>query len=126
MKGTSMLQTLAMLLTPPRMTAAVRRQMMRPVIHVGTPHDVNANVEMALACTVFPMPKDAMVVNMANNVAIHFQPSPFSRAYIGPPNIPPFGVLSRYLIARRPSPYFVAMPKTPVNQHHNTAPGPQI
>ena len=27
-------------------------------------------------------------------------------------------------MASSPSEYFVAMPKTPVNQHHSTAPGP--
>ena len=29
-----------------------------------------------------------------------------------------------YFIAKSPSEYFVAMPNTPVSQHHRTAPGP--
>ena len=70
------------------------------------------------------MPKEAMAVKMAKSTAIVFQPKPFSRAYIGPPSIFPLGVFWRYLMASRPSAYFVEMPKTPVSQHHSTAPGP--
>ena len=79
---------------------------------------------MALACTVQPIPKAASAVKKAKSTAIHFQPSPFSRAYIGPPSILPFFVFTRYLMASKPSAYFVEIPNTPVSQHHSTAPGP--
>ena len=81
-------------------------------------------VEIAFACTVLPIPKEAHAVKNANRMASHFQPSPFSSAYIGPPSILPSGVLFRYLIASSPSAYLVEMPKIPVSQHHKTAPGP--
>ena len=57
-------------------------------------------------------------------MASHFQPNPFSRAYIGPPSIFPRVVLTRYFTARSPSAYLVEIPKTPVSQHQRTAPGP--
>ena len=81
-------------------------------------------VEMALACTVLPMPNDASAVNRANSTASHFQPNPRSRAYIGPPNMRPSSAFTRYLMASRPSLYLVAMPNTPESQHQSTAPGP--
>lgn len=79
---------------------------------------------MALACTVFPMPKAATAVKKANRMAIFFQPKPRSKAYIGPPSILPDFVLTLYFTASRPSEYFVAMPNKPVSQHQSTAPGP--
>ena len=79
---------------------------------------------MALACTVLPMPSEAITVNSAKRMARRFQPKPFSRAYIGPPAILPSGVRTRYFTASRLSPYFVAIPNTPVSQHHSTDPGP--
>ena len=36
----------------------------------------------------------------------------------------PSFVRALYLIASKPSAYFVAIPNTPVSQHHSTAPGP--
>ena len=79
---------------------------------------------MALACTVLPMPNEARAVKMAKRIAAQRHPNPFSSANIGPPITFPSGFFSRYLIASRPSAYLVAMPNTPVSQHHNTAPGP--
>ncbi len=79
---------------------------------------------MAFACTVFPMPNDATAANKQNKMPSHFMPNPFCKAYIGPPIILPSCVFTRYLMASSPSPYFVAMPNTPVSQHHSTAPGP--
>ena len=61
---------------------------------------------------------------MAKRMASHFQPSPFSRAYIGPPSILPRRVLTRYFTASKPSAYLVEIPNTPVSQHQSTAPGP--
>ena len=79
---------------------------------------------MAFACTVLPIPKEAIAVKKANITAIFFHPNPRSRAYIGPPNILPSSVFTLYFMASRPSEYFVAIPNTPVSQHHSTAPGP--
>ena len=50
--------------------------------------------------------------------------SPRSSAYIAPPSIRPSRVFTRYLTAISDSAYLVAIPKTPVSQHHSTAPGP--
>ena len=79
---------------------------------------------MAFACTVLPIPKEAREAKRAKRTASHFQPSPFCRAYMGPPSILPRRVLTRYFTASSPSAYLVEMPNTPVSQHHNTAPGP--
>ena len=79
---------------------------------------------MALACTVLPMPNEAMAVKKAKSTAIFFHLKPRSSAYIGPPNILPSAVFTLYLMASSPSEYFVAIPNTPVSQHHSTAPGP--
>src|SRR5665648_1288594 len=81
-------------------------------------------LDMELAWTAFPIPKAAMAVKILNNTASHFWPSPFSRAYIGPPSIVPSEVLTRYLTDNTASEYLVASPNTPVSQHHSTAPGP--
>ena len=79
---------------------------------------------MAFACTVLPMPKEAIAAKSAKRMASHFQPRPFSKAYIGPPNMRPRWVFTRYFTANKPSAYFVDIPNTPVSQHHSTAPGP--
>lgn len=76
---------------------------------------------MALACTVLPMPKEARVAKSAKRMASHFQPKPFSRAYIGPPSIFPRLVFTRYFTASKPSAYLVEIPNTPVSQHQSTA-----
>ena len=124
MKGTSIPHTRAMLLTPPSTTAATKIVSTTPVIHGATPSVLSQRVAMALLCTEHPMPMAAHAVKKANKIASHFNFKPRSKAYIGPPNIVPSGILTRYLIASNPSLYLVAMPKTPVSQHHSTAPGP--
>ena len=113
-----------MLCTPPMMTAAPRRVTIAPVMYGLMPYWFSTSVEMAFACTVLPMPKEARAAKRAKRIPSHFHPNPFSRAYIGPPSISPRLVLTRYFTARRPSAYLVEMPKTPVSQHQNTAPGP--
>ena len=126
MNGTKAPQTLAMLFTPPMMTTAVMMQMMPPMTQGDTAYDWWVMVDMALACTVLPMPNEAKAVNREKSMAIFFQPRPRSRAYIGPPSMLPEAVFTRYLMAKRPSEYLVAMPNTPVSQHQNTAPGPPM
>ena len=113
-----------MLCTPPMMTAAPRRVTIAPVMYGLMPYWFSTSVEMAFACTVLPMPKEARAAKRAKRIPNHFHPNPFSRAYIGPPSISPRLVLTRYFTARRPSAYLVEIPKTPVSQHQNTAPGP--
>ena len=95
-----------------------------PLTSVPMPYEACIIVEMALACTVQPMPKAAMAVNTANNIPILRHPKPRSRVYIGPPSIRPLSDFTRYFIASNASEYFVEMPNTPVSQHQNTAPGP--
>ena len=85
MKGTKMVHTRAMDLTPPRMTEAVSMQMAMPMIQVGMPNVSLASREMELACTVQPMPNEANAVKTAKRTASHFMPNPRSKAYIGPP-----------------------------------------
>ena len=95
-----------------------------PVICSLTPYVSCISKAIELACTVLPIPNAAMAVKMQNKMPSHFCFSPRSSAYIGPPSISPLDVFTRYLMARSPSAYFVAIPKTPVSQHQNTAPGP--
>ena len=64
------------------------------------------------------------MASSANSTPSHFMFSPRSSAYIAPPCIRPSLVCTRYLTAIRLSAYLVAMPNTPVSQHHRTAPGP--
>ena len=124
MKGTSTVHTLAMAFTPPKITKAVSRQTVKPIIQAGTPNVSCASRAIELACTVQPIPNEAKAVKMANRMPNHFMPKPRSKAYIGPPSILPSAVFTRYFTASSPSAYFVDIPKIPVNQHHSTAPGP--
>ena len=70
------------------------------------------------------------MANSANSTAItlpnFFHLRPRSSAYIAPPIMRPSAVCTRYLTAIRLSAYLVAMPNTPVSQHHRTAPGPPM
>ncbi len=124
MKGTSISQTLAIDFTPPKITIPVNIAMIPPEICGETPMVSLTMTAMELACTVLPIPKAAMEVKMQNKIASHFAFIPFSSAYIGPPSMVPSDVFTRYFTDSKDSAYFVAIPKTPVNQHHRTAPGP--
>ena len=119
-----MLHTFDMLRTPLMSTAAVSNISMLPLNSVLMPYEACIMVEMALACTVHPMPNAAIAVNKAKRNPILRQPKPRSNVYIGPPCMRPLSDFTLYFIASKASEYFVEMPKTPVNQHQNTAPGP--
>ena len=82
--------------------------------------------EIALTCTVLPIPNDARSAKSAKSIPSHFILSPRSRTYIAPPSIRPSLLFTLYLIEIRDSAYFVAIPNTPVIQHQNTAPGPPM
>ena len=123
-KGTNFSQTFAIDCTPPSITQPVPTVKTIPVIYGDTPKLLCTIVEMELPCVILPIPKQAIPANTANATPSHFCFKPFSRAYIGPPNIIPSDVFTLYFTAKRPSPYFVAIPNKPVNQHQNTAPGP--
>ncbi len=73
---------------------------------------------------MLPMPNAATAVSSANTTPSHLIRSPRSSTYIGPPAIAPDGVVTRYFTASSASPYFVAIPNTPVSHIHSTAPGP--
>ena len=76
------------------------------------------------ACTMQPIPNAATAVSAAKTTPSQRCPRPRSSAYIGPPAMVPSGMTTRYFTARRASPYFVAIPKTPVSHIQSTAPGP--
>ncbi len=124
MNGTSRSQTAAMLLMPPRITTAVQAVMIAPVSQGETRNVSRASDEIEFACTMQPIPNAATAVNTANSTASQRIPRPRSSAYIGPPAIVPCGVRTRYFTASTASPYFVAMPNTPVSHIQSTAPGP--
>ena len=83
--------------------------------------------EMELAWVILPMPKEARTANKANSQP-RTAPNPLGSAffivYIGPPDISPFSLRSRYLMASRPSEYLVAMPKKAMIHIQKMAPGP--
>ena len=124
MKGTSFSHTLAMDLTPPRITRPVRTVMTAPEITGEIPNVFSTMFVMELPCVPLPIPKQAKPANSANRMPSHFCFRPLSRAYIGPPIIPPSLPLTLYLIAKTASPYLEAIPKQPVSHTQNTAPGP--
>ena len=124
MKGTNIPHTFEIVFTPPRITAAPRIVTMAPVMYGDIPYWFSTREDIALACTVLPIPKEANAAKIAKRMASHFQPNPFSNAYIGPPSMRPRLVFTRYFTASNPSAYFVDIPNTPVSQHHSTAPGP--
>ena len=105
-------------------TAAARSISTPPDTSVLIPYEACIIVDMALACTVQPMPNAAIAVNKAKRIPILRQPNPRSKVYIGPPCIVPLFDLTLYFIASNASEYLVEMPNTPVSQHQNTAPGP--
>ena len=125
MKGTKVSHTLPMALTPNITTKVSIRASMPPTIRGSKPYSDMAT-EMALLCVTHPMPNEAMNVKRAKATASHLHFMPRSMAYIGPPRILPSASFTRYLTARRPPDYLVAMPRIPVNQHQNTAPGPPM
>ena len=124
MNGTSLSHTLAMDLMPPKITMATRIPITTPTTHGGHLKFSFATVAIALTWVAQPIPKDATPPNRANRKPSHFIFRPLSRAYIAPPCMRPSLVFTRYLTAIRDSAYFVAIPNTPVSQHHRTAPGP--
>lgn len=130
MSGTSAVHILEMLFTPPMMEHPTVTERMKPtniLVRMGlmkSLHTIERFSLMALACTVLPMPNVAMTAKAQKTMPSQRWPIPFSKAIIGPPIMRPSGVFLRYLMASSPSLYLVAMPKTPVIQHHNTAPGP--
>ena len=119
------MQTLDMPLMPKSTTKAVRMVMTMPLATGGMCRFSSRSMEMALDCTMLPMPKEATTAKMAKSTPSHLALSPRSRAYIGPPRMcPSFLIFTRYFTASRASEYFVAIPNTPVSQHQSTAPGP--
>lgn len=83
---------------------------------------------MALACTIAPMPKQAMAPKMAKHVPSHFQrgPRPFLMKYMAPPTQLPAGVFSRKCTESRTSANFVIMPTRAVTHIQKRAPGPPM
>ena len=107
---------------PPIMIIAVIMPKIMPIAIRGRLMGRLVSSTSAIALICVPQP------NSANSTAItlpnFFHLRPRSSAYIAPPIMRPSAVCTRYLTAIRLSAYFVAMPNTPVSQHHSTAPGP--
>ncbi len=81
---------------------------------------------IAFTWVAHPIPNEANAAKTAKSMPSHFIFRPRSSAYIAPPCIRPSLVLTLYFTAIKASAYFVAIPNTPVSQHHRTAPGPPI
>ena len=77
---------------------------------------------------MFPIPKDAITANTANNIPrkapIFLFLKPFFMVYIGPPDISPFSLTSRYFMANIHSLNFDVKPKHAEIHIHTKAPGP--
>src|SRR5659263_13542 len=97
MNGTRTSQTLAIFFIPPNITIPTNTAITIPVIQVGTLKVSYTIDDTELACTIHPIPNAAMDVNKAKSAPPHFDLSPCSRTYIGPPAIVPSLVLTRYL-----------------------------
>ena len=61
----TVLETLAIFLTPPTITIEAKMVTMPPITTGSTPNTFCPIVLIALACTVLPIPNDAIAVNKA-------------------------------------------------------------
>ena len=108
MKGTSFSQTLAMVLTPPKITTATRIVMTMASTHLGMRGKLpQMMLVIAEDWTAEPVPRVAMTANRANKTAPAFAhmgvvPSERlkarSQAYMAPPIISPLWSFTRYRI----------------------------
>src|SRR5690606_1299763 len=124
MIGTITEDALEIDLIPPKITSAEKAVMIMPVIQVSIPKLFSTASATVLDCTELPLLKDASLPNKSKIRASHVHVRPGTMSYIGPPDISPFSFLIRYLTARTPSPYLVAIPNSAVIHIQNTAPGP--
>ena len=105
MMGTSFSQTVAMLLTPPKMTSATNTQMMIASTHLGMKGKLPQMMPViADDCTAEPVPRVAMMAKVAKRTAPSLAQKgvvPSSRlnarsqAYMAPPIISPRWSLTR-------------------------------
>ena len=79
MTGTITAATLPIFLTPPMITAAVHTARTTPVRSGSMPSASFRLPDTAFACTMLPMPKEAMAPNRAKSTPSHFWPRPRSR-----------------------------------------------
>ena len=113
---------------PPSIIKRASTVIIIPVIVTGTLNVDSSAVEIEFACVRFPMPKDAITANNAKN---HPSAAPsflclkaFFIVYIGPPDISPFSLVSRYLMASMHSLNLDVRPKAADIHIHIRAPGP--
>src|SRR5699024_2526895 len=109
---------------PPKITRDTSTAATTPTIHPGIPRFSLQTEAIAFTWVAQPIPKDAKPPKTAKRRPSHLICNPLSRAYIAPPSILPSLVFTLYLTEIKDSLYFVAIPNTPVSQHHRTAPGP--
>ena len=101
---------------------------MTPVTLTGTLNVLCIESEIELACVRFPIPNEAITANNANShpstAPTFLCLKPFFIVYIGPPDISPFSLTSRYLMASIHSLNFEVSPKHADIHIHTNAPGP--
>lgn len=124
MVGTSFSQAAAMVRIPPRMIAPAAAATSAPSSHSGNPVPSCTVRQMALDCIIAPVPAAAKIPITAKHFAIPRQCSTSLSTYMAPPASSPSFRFLRYRRHTSDSAYRVAIPKTPVSQHQNTAPGP--
>lgn len=135
--GTRVSQIAEITLMLPKIITEAAKVIAIAKTHIGISGNNVANeLLMAEVCTALPIPKDASIVKIAKAPAPNFVAQCVlitsflfllkarRKIYIAPPSISPLESLTRYLIARYVSVYFVAMPKIPVSHIQKTAPGP--
>ena len=120
--------TLEMEVIPPTMTASVRTVRAAPMISLENPNVALTAVVIEFAWVIFPIPKEAMTVNMAKRKPIQSPAllflNPFFMVNMGPPFISPFAFTSRNLKPSIHSENFVVRPKQAETHIHTRAPGP--
>ena len=124
MKGTSLSETRVMDLMPPMITRPTSALSTMATATGGTWKFWVMLPTTAFACTMQPMPKPQSDASSANSMPAQRACKPRSSAYIAPPIMLPFSLLTRYLTPMMVSAYFVAIPNTPVSHIHSTEPGP--
>ena len=114
-------------LIPPTITARDRTVRTIPMATLEKPMVSFKAEEIELAWVILPIPKEARTANKANSQP-RTAPNPLGSAffivYIGPPDISPFSLRSRYLMASIHSLNLDVRPKQAEIHIQTRAPGP--
>ena len=123
---------MAILLIPPIITAPSRIARIPPVNILSIPNEANIEFEILLIWGRLPVPNDESTVANANKIPTHFKfilfpnnlKSAFFIKYIGPPDMVPSEIFSRYLCESVTSTNLVVIPTIAVTNIQNNAAGP--